>query len=110
MKSKRVSPVEVARAILERIDRLNPILNCYCYCNRDDVLAAARTIRGPLERRGDPLGPLDGVPVSIKDLLLTKGWPTRCGSHLIGPEGPWDEDDPVVVAAARIRAPSCSAR
>ena len=40
--SKRVSPVEVARAILERIERLNPILNCYCYCNRDDVLAAAR--------------------------------------------------------------------
>ena len=93
--SKRVSPVEVARAILERIERLNPILNCYCYCNRDDVLAAARQSEARWSV-GEPLGPLDGVPVSIKDLLLTKGWPTRCGSRLIDPQGPWDEDDPAV--------------
>ena len=86
--SKRVSPVEVARAILERIERLNPILNCYCYCNRDDVLAAARQSEARWSV-GEPLGPLDGVPISIKDLLLTKGWPTRCGSRLIDPQGPW---------------------
>ena len=97
--SKRVSPVEVARAILERIERLNPILNCYCYCNRDDVLAAARQSEARWSV-GEPLGPLDGVPVSIKDLLLTKGWPTRCGSRLIDPQGPWTEDDPAV---ARLR-------
>ena len=59
--SKRVSPVEVARAILERIERLNPILNCYCYCNRDDVLAAARQSEARWSL-GEPLGPLDGVP------------------------------------------------
>ena len=93
--SKRASPVEVARAILERIERLNPILNCYCYCNRDDVLAAARQSEARWSV-GEPLGPLDGVPVSIKDLLLTKGWPTRCGSRLIDPQGPWSEDDPAV--------------
>ena len=97
--SKRVSPVEVAHAILERIERLNPILNCYCYCNRDDVLAAARQSEARWVE-GNPLGPLDGVPVSIKDLLLTKGWPTRCGSRLIDPQGPWTEDDPAV---ARLR-------
>ena len=97
--TKRVSPVEVAGAILERIERLNPILNCYCYCNHDDVLEAARRSEARWSS-GEPLGPLDGVPVSIKDLLLTKGWPTRCGSHLIGPEGPWNEDDPAV---ARLR-------
>ena len=46
------------------------------------------------------MGLLDGVPVSIKDLLLTKGWPTLCGSRLIDPAGPWNEDDPAV---ARLR-------
>ena len=70
--SKRVSPVEVARAILERIERLNPILNCYCYCNRDDVLAAARQSEARWSV-GEPLGPLDGVPVSIKDLSAPRG-------------------------------------
>ena len=99
--SKRVSPVEVAHAILERIERLNPILNCYCYCNRDDVLAAAATIRGALVL-GRAVGPLDGVPVSIKDLLLTKGWPTRCGSRLIDPQGPLERGRSGGGAAARI--------
>ena len=93
--SKHVSPVDVAGAILDRIERLNPILNCFCHCNRDDVLAEAGRSEARWSR-GEPLGPLDGVPVSIKDLLLTKGWPTRCGSRLIGAEGPWDEDDPAV--------------
>ena len=97
--TKRVSPMDVARAVLNRIERLNPTLNCFCYCNREDVLAAARQSEARWSR-GEPLGPLDGVPVSIKDLLLTKGWPTRCGSRLIGTEGPWDEDDPAV---ARLR-------
>lgn len=93
--SKHVSPVDAAGAILDRIERLNPMLNCFCYCNRDDVQAAAGQSEARWSR-GEPLGPLDGVPVSIKDLLLTKGWPTRCGSRLIGAEGPWDEDDPAV--------------
>ena len=47
-----------------------------------------------------PLGPLDGVPVSIKDLLLTKGWPTRRGSKTVDPAGPWPDDAPAV---ARLR-------
>ena len=97
--SKRVSPVDVARAILERIQRLNPVLNCYCHCDREDVLAAARRSEARWIE-GEPLGPLDGVPVSIKDLLLTKGWPTRCGSRAVDPRGPWTEDDPAV---ARLR-------
>ena len=95
-RAKSVSPVEVARTILERIERLNPVLNCYCYCNHDDVLGAARRSEDRWTN-GEPLGPLDGVPVSIKDLLLTEGWPTLCGSRLIDPQGPWDEDDPAVV-------------
>lgn len=49
---------------------------------------------------GRPAGPLDGVPMTIKDMLLTRGWPTRKGSTLIGANGPWEEDAPAV---ARLR-------
>ena len=48
----------------------------------------------------EPVGPLDGVPTSIKDLLLTKGWPTRRGSRTVDPDQPWDVDAP---ATARLR-------
>ena len=51
-------------------------------------------------RRGEPMGPLDGVPTSIKDLILTRGWPTRRGSHTVDPDQPWDVDAP---ATARLR-------
>jgi aspartyl-tRNA(Asn)/glutamyl-tRNA(Gln) amidotransferase subunit A len=47
-----------------------------------------------------PRGLLDGVPVSIKDIILTKGWPTLRGSKTVDPRGPWDEDAP---ATARLR-------
>lgn len=97
--AKRVSPVETVTAILERIERLNPVLNCFCYLDRTDVLDTAKRSEERW-RKGEPLGPLDGVPVSIKDLLLTKGWPTLCGSLTVDPAGPWDEDDPAV---ARLR-------
>ena len=49
---------------------------------------------------GEPMGPLDGVPTSIKDLLLTRGWPTRRGSRTVDPDQPWDIDAPVT---ARLR-------
>ena len=45
-------------------------------------------------------GALDGVPTSIKDLILTRGWPTRRGSRTIDPQQPWDVDAP---ATARLR-------
>lgn len=94
-----LSPVEVAEAVVARIERLNPILNCYCHLDKETTLAQAREseIRW---KRGDPKSALDGVPVSIKDLLPTRGWPTRYGSRASNAEGPWDEDDPAV---ARLR-------
>jgi aspartyl-tRNA(Asn)/glutamyl-tRNA(Gln) amidotransferase subunit A len=67
-----------------------------------DVDAARESARAS-ERRwraGEPLSPIDGVPTSIKDLLLAKGWPTLRGSRLINPNQPWDEDSPGV---ARLR-------
>jgi aspartyl-tRNA(Asn)/glutamyl-tRNA(Gln) amidotransferase subunit A len=93
-----LSPVEVARAVLKRIENLNPVLNAFCFLNKN-ILEEAKASETRW-MRGEPKGLLDGVPVSIKDLLLTKGWPTLRGSKTIDPKGPWNDDAPAV---ARLR-------
>jgi aspartyl-tRNA(Asn)/glutamyl-tRNA(Gln) amidotransferase subunit A len=94
-----VSPVEVTQAVLDRIEALNPTLNAFCLVAAEEALAtaAASEVRW---QRGQPIGPLDGVPTSIKDLILTRGWPTRRGSHTVEPDQPWEVDAP---ATARLR-------
>lgn len=72
------SPVEVARAMLDRIDALNPQLAAYYEIDRDNALAAARAAESRWQR-GAPLGLLDGVPVSIKDHLDVRGLRTARG-------------------------------
>ncbi|MFG2089834.1 MULTISPECIES: amidase [unclassified Spirillospora] len=94
-----LSPVEAAEAVLARIERDDPRLNAFCLVDEETTLAMAREA-ADRRRRGTTLGPLDGVPVSIKDILLTRGWPTLRGSTTIDPAGPWDEDAPSV---ARLR-------
>lgn len=97
--ARELSPVDVVRAVLARIERLEPRLNAFVLVDADRALSAAR---GSEERwhHGAALGPLDGVPVSIKDLLAARGWPTRRGSRTVAAEGRWDEDAPAV---ARLR-------
>ena len=94
-----VSPVEVTRAVLDRIAAHNDALNAFCLVDEDGALEAARRSE---ERwhRAEPAGRLDGVPVSIKDIVLTQGWPTLRGSTVIDPDQSWDEDAPCV---ARLR-------
>ena len=82
-----------------RIDALNPKLNAYCLVDDDGALAAARASEARW-RKGAPAGLVDGVPASIKDLVLTKGWPTLRGSKTVDPAGPWNDDAPAV---ARLR-------
>ncbi len=98
-RSGQASPTEATQAALARIDRLNPALLAFCHVAHDEALAsaAASTERW---QRGTPTGPLDGVPVSIKDLILARGWPTRRGSRTVDPQQPWDVDAP---ASARLR-------
>jgi aspartyl-tRNA(Asn)/glutamyl-tRNA(Gln) amidotransferase subunit A len=96
---REASPVEVTRAVLDRIERLNPVLNCFALVAADEALDSARASEGRW-RSGEPVGPLDGVPVSIKDLILTRGWPTLRGSRTVDPSQPWDVDAPVT---ARLR-------
>ncbi len=98
-RARDLSPVEVTRSVLARIDALNAQINAFCIVDADGALAAARAAEARWGR-GDPLGPLDGVPVSVKDLLLTRGWPTLRGSRTIDPAGPWPDDAPAV---ARLR-------
>lgn len=77
--SKRVSPVEVAEMYLSRIERLDPQLNSYLTVTADAALRAARTAEDAV-MRGDSLGPLHGIPVSIKDSEDTAGVRTTMGS------------------------------
>jgi aspartyl-tRNA(Asn)/glutamyl-tRNA(Gln) amidotransferase subunit A len=93
------SPVEASQAVLERIDTLDARLNAFCLVAHDEAILAARASEVRW-KRGEPMGPLDGVPTSIKDLILTRGWPTRRGSHTVDPDQPWDVDAP---ATARLR-------
>jgi len=92
------SPAEVAKAVLKRIELLNPKLNAFNLVS-EKALEDARASEARW-MRGEPKGLLDGVPVSIKDILLTKGWPTLRGSKTVDPKGPWNDDAPAV---ARLR-------
>ncbi|MEV6959750.1 amidase [Streptomyces sp. NPDC051207] len=93
------SPVEATRAALERAERIQPEVNAFVTITADDALARARAAE-ERRRRGEPAGPLDGVPVTVKDLLLLRGTPTLRGSRTVSGRGPWDEDAPSV---ARLR-------
>jgi aspartyl-tRNA(Asn)/glutamyl-tRNA(Gln) amidotransferase subunit A len=97
--SGAASPVTVAEQTLAKIKRTNPVLNAFCFTDPETTLKQAQDS----ERRwqnGQPLSPLDGVPVAVKDSMLTQGWPTLHGSLAIDPNQPWTEDAPAV---ARLR-------
>jgi aspartyl-tRNA(Asn)/glutamyl-tRNA(Gln) amidotransferase subunit A len=97
-RTRTLSPVEVAEAVLNRIEALNPRLNAFNLVS-DQAIEDAKASEARWSS-GQPRGLLDGVPVSIKDIILTRGWPTLRGSKTINPKGPWDDDAP---ATARLR-------
>jgi len=96
---RKASPVEAAKDVFARISTLNGMLNAFRLIDEERTLADARASENRWHK-GEPLGLVDGVPVSIKDVLLTKGWPTLWGSTLTSPDHPWEEDAPAV---ARLR-------
>jgi aspartyl-tRNA(Asn)/glutamyl-tRNA(Gln) amidotransferase subunit A len=97
-RKKAVSPVEMAQTCLQRIDKLQPQLNAFCIVDADGALASARASEERW-RRGEPVGALDGVPATLKDLVQMRGFPTRRGSRLTEPL-PDTEDSP---PTARLR-------
>src|SRR5215469_15741439 len=98
-RNKALSPVEVTRALLDRLDSLEPKINAFCLVDHDGAPAAARASEARW-LRGEQSGALDGVPVTIKDLVLMRGFPTLRGSHLVERDQDWSEDAP---GTARLR-------
>ena len=96
---RSLSPLEVTRAVLARIEQLNESFNAFVFVDAEGALAAA----AESERRwqeGRPIGLLDGVPTTIKDVVLTKGWTARYGSLATDEDNPSPFDAP---ATARLR-------
>jgi aspartyl-tRNA(Asn)/glutamyl-tRNA(Gln) amidotransferase subunit A len=96
---KKFSPVEVAKACLAQIEKHDGAVNAMVGNHREEALKSAAASEARW-RRGEPQGPVDGVPVLVKDLLLVRGWPTLRGSKTVDPDQAWDSDAPCV---ARLR-------
>jgi aspartyl-tRNA(Asn)/glutamyl-tRNA(Gln) amidotransferase subunit A len=89
-----VSPVEVVRDALDRIARFEPQINAFVLVDEDGALAAARASEARWSK-GEPIGSVDGLPATIKDIIDVKGQPTRKGS-LVTPATPATHDAPAV--------------
>ena len=90
IRARKVSPVEVTEAVLARIERVNPALKAYCTVTTEEARDAAQAAEVSV-MTGEELGPLHGVPVSVKDLLFTRRVLTTGGSRLFAEHVP-DED------------------
>lgn len=98
IRGRRLSPVEVTEAVLARIDAVNPRVNAYCTLAAESARAEARVAEAAV-MRGEPLGPLHGVPVSFKDLTSTAGIRTTFGSKIFEHHVP--TEDALVVERTR---------
>jgi aspartyl-tRNA(Asn)/glutamyl-tRNA(Gln) amidotransferase subunit A len=102
-KSGAASPLEVHAAVMQRIELYNPILNAFCYLAPEESAQSAiksEAIWSAHRKSGAPVRALEGVPTSIKDIILAKGMPTLRGSHAIDANQPWEVDAP---ATARLK-------
>ncbi|NLE80886.1 MAG: amidase [Rhodococcus sp.] len=98
--SGALSPVDATRSVLDAIDYGDRDINAFCLVDEERALEQARNSEERW-RTGSAQGLLDGVPISIKDIFLTDGWPTLRGSAAVDPNQPWEVDSPV---AALLRA------
>ncbi|MFC2122181.1 amidase [Bacteroidota bacterium] len=81
IRAKKLSTVEITGAVLNRIERINPKINAYCTIVAESAIKQAKQAEA-MVTRGEKLGPLHGVPVSIKDLIFTQGIRTTAGSRI----------------------------
>jgi aspartyl-tRNA(Asn)/glutamyl-tRNA(Gln) amidotransferase subunit A len=96
VQARKLSPIELVDAALARIAADNPTLNAFITVTADSArAAAAKAARAAAARRAS-LGPLHGVPISLKDLILSRDAPTTAGSRVFGAGLPADHDAPVV--------------
>lgn len=95
---RKISPVELANHFLDRIERFQPGLNAFISITRDRAMADARASE-LRHKRKKPLGPLDGIPIALKDNIWTAGIRTTAGSRILSDFVP-DRDATV---SARLR-------
>jgi aspartyl-tRNA(Asn)/glutamyl-tRNA(Gln) amidotransferase subunit A len=98
IRSRAISPVEAVEATLRRIAETQPTLNAFITVSGDEARAAAKAAEAAVAR-GDALGPLPGVPVSVKDIINTAGVKTTFGSRLMAENVPAAD----AVAVARLK-------
>jgi Asp-tRNA(Asn)/Glu-tRNA(Gln) amidotransferase A subunit family amidase len=98
-----LTAVAVTEAALERIEKLNPVLNAFVAVDADDALAQARAVDVRIQA-GEDVGPLAGIPIGVKDLEDAKGFVTSHGSALRAGNPPATEDSTQV---ARLRRRCC---
>jgi aspartyl-tRNA(Asn)/glutamyl-tRNA(Gln) amidotransferase subunit A len=98
-RDKSLSPREVLAAVLARIDAFNDAVNAFRFVDREGASRAAAESEARW-MKGEPLGPLDGVPATVKDIVWVKGWATTYGSGVLADKTPSTEDAPCV---ARLR-------
>ena len=96
---RALSPVETMASVIERVEAYEPHIHATWLYTPERALKEARASEARWAK-GEPIGPLDGVPVTIKDLMLMRGFPTLRGSQLVDPNQDWPEDSPAV---ARLR-------
>jgi aspartyl-tRNA(Asn)/glutamyl-tRNA(Gln) amidotransferase subunit A len=91
----KASPLDALKAILARAEKVNPKLNALSLIDAGPALKAAAASERRW-RKGKAMSPLDGVPVSVKELVRVRGWPTLMGSKAVDANQPWDDDAPSV--------------
>ena len=94
-RSKELSPVDVVQNALNRINDINPILNCFCFVYPDEAMEKAKAAEQTIMRSGDRAPALTGIPLAIKDFTPTKGKTTTRGSKLL--ENWVPDHDPILV-------------
>ncbi len=99
IRSGSISPVDLTRAVLGEIERLDPVLNAYITVDAEGALQAARAAQRRLAK-GQYMGPLHGVPISLKDLFDTRGLRTTAGSKIMADRVPAED----AASVARLRA------
>ncbi len=99
VRARKLSPVELTEAMLDRIERVNPRLNAFCTVTPDAARQGAKIAEAAV-MHGEPLGALHGIPLSIKDLIFTRGIVTTAGSRIFADFVP-EEDH---VAVERLKA------
>jgi aspartyl-tRNA(Asn)/glutamyl-tRNA(Gln) amidotransferase subunit A len=90
LRRKKISPVDLATACLDRIERLNPLLNAFITVTHEGAMAQARVAEDEIQR-GQWRGPLHGIPIGLKDLIDTAGVRTTCGSALFADRVPTED-------------------